>query len=279
MRHSIIALVIALCGSVFFGAFQSARLGQAQSVVDQVNAIQDSLVALRRANQELAGAVAALRDSVTSVSERATTAAKRVASLQADLTSERVALRRAERAMASAELVARQLSAARMADSLARVQLGDRPVQAGRQADSVAPGLDLVRRREFVVRDAPYTVHATVALPPPPDSGSITIKVESDTVPVRVRIECAGMAAGDPQAAVSLTTTLGPTLRVASVEDATPACARIPAAPSASGGGGEASGFRDLVTNRLAVTVGYGGWLRGGGVVGGVGAMVGIRLW
>lgn len=48
------------------------------------------------------------------------------------------------------------------------------------------------RSAAFHVRDAPYTVDADVAFPPPPDSAALRLRIALDTLPVRLRVTCNG---------------------------------------------------------------------------------------
>ena len=59
-----------------------------------------------------------------------------------------------------------------------------------RGAASATTVTDNVRIATFDVRQAPYTVHASVALPLPPDSATIALRVALDPIHVETRIEC-----------------------------------------------------------------------------------------
>ena len=48
------------------------------------------------------------------------------------------------------------------------------------------------RSAAFHLRDAPYTIDADVALPPPPDSAALRLRIALDTLPVRLRVTCDG---------------------------------------------------------------------------------------
>src|ERR1019366_4271595 len=46
------------------------------------------------------------------------------------------------------------------------------------------------RRGAVGLRSAPYTVHADVALPPPPGAGRMDVRVDLDTLALEMRIGC-----------------------------------------------------------------------------------------
>lgn len=68
-------------------------------------------------------------------------------------------------------------------DSLQRVVASRSPVTE----DSVSR----VRRADFNIRQAPYTVAAAVELPPAPDTGRMDIHIALDQIPVVARLSCA----------------------------------------------------------------------------------------
>lgn len=56
---------------------------------------------------------------------------------------------------------------------------------------SVTQDSQSVRRADFDVRQAPYTVALTVELPAPPDTGRIDLHVRLDSIPLGLRLSCA----------------------------------------------------------------------------------------
>lgn len=102
-------------------------------------------------------------------------------------------------------------------DSLHRVIASRSPVSQ----DSLS-----VRRAEFDVRQAPYTVAMTVELPAPPDTGRVDLHVALDSIPLGLRLSCARPDANGIRAA-SIEAIAPPwaSVRFGSVEQSPELCA------------------------------------------------------
>ena len=94
-----------------------------------------------------------------------------------------------------------------------------------------ADSADSVRRARFEVREAPYTATAEVALPRPPASGNLSLRVGLDPAPLEVRIGCGPARDGIRPATV---TAVGPrwlSLHLTSIEQDPTVCQAPPGLP------------------------------------------------
>jgi len=189
----------------------------------------------------LAGAVALQTWRLDRAEARAQVAALARDSAEASADSTRAVSARTQ-ALLGAELSAVQRRAVQQrqrADSLdralglerrarVRVELRADSLQAVATAAVTADSADGVRRSRFEVREPPYTATADVALPRPPATGSLSLRVGLDPAPLEVRIGCAAPRGGIRPATV---TAVGPrwlALELASVEQ-DPAVCQAPA--------------------------------------------------
>ena len=82
-----------------------------------------------------------------------------------------------------------------------------------------------VRVARFDVRQEPYTIVADVALPPPPDSAKMRVKVAVDAIPIEARVTCAEIFEGSRVAAVSVRTPAWVNVRIGTVSQSPEVCA------------------------------------------------------
>ncbi len=109
-----------------------------------------------------------------------------------------------------------------------RVELRADSLQAVATAAVTADPADSVRRARFEVREPPYTATADVALPRPPATGQLSLRVGLDPAPLELRIGC-GPARGGIRPATVIA--VGPrwlSLELTSVEQ-DPAVCQAPA--------------------------------------------------
>lgn len=135
---------------------------------------------------------------------------------------------------------------------------------------------DSARRAVFDVREAPWTVHATVVLPGPPALGRLEVRVAMDTLGLEVRVGCG--RAGPAGVRPAMVNAVGPSwanVRLGKVEQALGVCS----AAAVNGAGGRWSRVRALF-GRVGIGVGYAA-VRGadGAVLAGPGVVAGIRVW
>ena len=197
---------------------------------------------------------AALGDSLQLVERRAVQAEQKADALDRALALERVARDRLEVRIARLARVVRS-------DTL----FIDRPA-----------GTDEIRRAEFRLREAPYTIGATVALPPPPGRGTMDVKVEVDTLGLELRLGCGPPnGLGVRRATASVVAPAWAAVRLDRVEQLPSVCAR--SSPEQSSG--FANGWRHLVS-RVGFSVGYAATRQASGaVVAGPALLFGVRVW
>jgi len=148
---------------------------------------------------------------------------------------------------------------------------------AGARAGSAAAGgatVDTLRHGTFDIRQAPYTVRAQVALPPPPAAGAMALAIDLDTVRLEVRLGCGPPnAAGVRAAAATVTGPRWAAIQLGRVEQAPEVCATLGADQSRWGLVGRALA-------RVGVSIGY---VAGVGahntVFAGPGAIIGVKVW
>lgn len=193
---------LALIGIVLLGlaaAVQTWRLDRAETRAQQAALARDSAEAAADSTRAASARVqAVLGAELAAVQRRAVQQRQRADSLDHALGLER-------RARVLVEL---------RADSLLAV------ATAAVTADSA----DSVRRARFEVREPPYTATADVALPRPPASGSLSLRVGLDPAPLELRIGCGTPREGIRPATV---TAVGPrwlSLDLAAVEQDPAVC-------------------------------------------------------
>lgn len=241
---------IALTAALAAVGVQTMRLDAARTRAVRAALVSDSLESARDTSRTLLyGRV--LGDSLRAVQRRAIQARQRSDELDRALGLERAA----------------------------RVQLSTlvSGLKASVQSETVfVTRGDSVMRATFDVREAPYTVHAEVALSAPPARGRIDLRVGLDTLGLELRVGC-GIAGPEGVRSASVTV-VGPawvSVRLGKVEQAVGVCS--PAAANA--GRWRRSTLRSLV-ERFGVSVGYAAAQSPSGtVLAGLGALVGIRVW
>lgn len=86
-----------------------------------------------------------------------------------------------------------------------------------------------IRRADFGIRQAPYTVAAAVELPPAPDTGRMALRIALDQIPVVARLSCSPPNAdGIRPASIDATTPAWASLKFNAVEQSPDLC-RSPA--------------------------------------------------
>lgn len=200
VRELVVLALVILAGAV---ALQTWRLGRAEARAQLAALARDSAEAVADSTRAASARVqAVLGAELAGVQRRAVQQRQRADSLDRALGLER-------RARVQVEL---------RADSLHAV------ATAAVTADSA----DSVRRARFDVREPPYTATADVALPRPPGSGSLSLRVGLDPAPLELRIGCGAPRGGIRPATV---TAVGPrwlAFELASVEQ-DPAVCQAPA--------------------------------------------------
>jgi hypothetical protein len=181
---------------------------------------------LNRAEARAQAAVLA-RDSAEAVVDSTRAVSARVqATLSADLAAVQ---RRAVQQRQRADSLDRALGLERRAR--VRVELRADSLQALATAAVTADSADSVRRARFEVRHPPYTATADVALPRPPATGQLSLRVGLDPASLELRIGCGTARGGIRPATV---TAVGPrwlALELATVEQ-DPAVCQAPVGPS-----------------------------------------------
>lgn len=194
-------LAIVLLGVAL--AVQTYRLGRAETRAQHAALARDSAEAAADSTRGASARVhAVLGAELAAVQRRAVQQRQRADSLDRALGLER-------RARVLVEL---------RADSLHAV------ATAAVTADSA----DSVRRARFEVREPPYTATADVALPRPPATGRLSLRVGLDPAPLELRIGCGTARGGIRPATV---TAVGPrwlAFKLAAVEQ-DPAVCQAPA--------------------------------------------------
>lgn len=195
--------------AVVFLSIQSWRLRSAQQAAAAAALRADSTAAAVDTSRQLARqALAVLGDSLAGAERRVIQQRQRADQLDRALGRERIAL-------ANATIRIRGLEA-----TLA---------STGPVRDSTVGADSSVRVADFTVRQPPFTVEATAALPPRPFPGSLRLGITLDPVPVQLRLGCGAADAGGIRPASA--TLLGPpwaALELGRVEQSAELC-RSPA--------------------------------------------------
>jgi hypothetical protein len=257
----IIAIVVVVVLLVLV-RWEVSRWGENQRVeakAKQAVLAQDTVEAARDTSRALP-LIGVLGDSLRAAQRRALQVGQRADKLDASLKLERVARERLE-----ASVVA--LRASVKSDS----SIDDtRGVGVRRSLG------DSVRRAIFDLRQAPYTVHADVALPEAPARGRMEVSVELDTLAFDVRVGCG--AAGIEGVRPASVTVVGPAwalMRLSRVEQAPSVCSASPRATES----GRWSGLLRFA-ERFGVSVGYAAARSStGAVIAGPGLAAGFRVW
>ena len=247
-----LAIAIAVLAALAYScAERASRFALTEQRSQQEALARDSLEAAADSSRIVNAKAAAFGDSVAVVERRAIQAAQRSDALDHALGLERAARLRLQ---------------ARIDGLSARVRSDTVYVSAA----------DGVRRAAFEVRSPPYSVHADVELPAPPEPARMDVRVALDTIALDVRLAC-GPATGTGVRPASAVVVAPPWAAVR--------LGRVEQAPSVCGGssGERAPGFRASVrrlVERVGVTVGFGLTRDASGVVrAGPGMMVGVRAW
>ena len=126
---------------------------------------------------------------------------------------------------------------------------------------SLPTGPDSTRRARFAIRQAPYTIAADVALPAPPDSGTLSVKVAMDPVHLEARVGCApANAQGIRAATVSATGPAWAAVRFDRVEQGEGLCASPALEPHAARRGWFRATPLMVGAGRVVTPAGAGGW-------------------
>lgn len=238
MRRPWLVVVVALAATVF-GAIRRAHRAEAAAL--RASFMADSLEAVHDTTRELRVSVAALGDSLRVVARRAVQVKQKRDALDRELRVERIA---------------REQLAVRVAELSSVVQSRPETVYAAASGRA--------RRAVFDLRQAPYTVHAEVAMPADTGRASMRLRVTLDTIPLGVRLGCGARGAlGVRPAVVSVTAPRWASVRIGRVEQAPELCG-VPVVDR-----------RKDMLRRFGVAVGYVVSARGRGI----GVAIGMRLW
>ena len=178
IRGMVAALVVAAFLFVAgWGARQSRELARLRERERATSLTADSIEAARDSTRavSLSGLRTVLGDSVRVYQRRIVQTAQVADSLDRALVQERAA----------------RYQATMVIDAL----------QARLYAPVAAVG-DTMRRADFTLRQPPYTIAASVTLPPAPSDGTMTARVSVDTAVFEARIGCGAAAAGGGSARV-----------------------------------------------------------------------------
>ena len=181
-------------------ARERAHTGAALLAASNAGAARDSTREVALANARVARL---LGDSLGLVEKRAQQVKQRADALDRALGRERVA----------------RFGAIAVVESLRQVAMA--------AVDSNAEGHGrAVRVANFSVRHAPYTIGAEVAVPAPPDSARIQLRIALDPIPIEARVSCARADPGGIRdATVSVSTPKWATVQLGTVEQSPEVCA------------------------------------------------------
>ncbi len=242
VRRWMFAALVALTATI---GLLSVRLRGAREIAFRAALVADTLMASRDSSRALRVSVAALGESLHVVARRAVQVAQ------------------------ARDALDRELHVRHIARD--RVVVQEAPLQRSLAAIAAPSRGDSVRHATFDVRSAPYTVHADVALPPS-DSGTMTLRVALDSIPMEVRLSCGERAmAGVRPAVVTVSGPVWAQLRLGRVEQGAELCAE--------GGPTRRSRVR-RVLDRAALFAGYG--FTGSRATGSAATLIlglGLRLW
>ena len=181
-------------------ARERERTGAAVLAASNLVAERDSTRQVGQANARVARM---LGDSLGVVERRVRQVAQRADALDRALGRERVA----------------RYAAVAVVDSLSRVVAASVDTSANEHAGDV-------RVAKFNLRNPPYTVDADVAMPAPPDSARIQLRIGLDPIPIDTRVSCGPADAGGiREAMVSVATPKWASVRIGAVEQAAGVCA------------------------------------------------------
>lgn len=250
-RFIAVALAVLLVVWLRWAVGRLLEMQRAESRAAEAALARDSVQAVRDTTRAIHMDVAALAESLRVVQRRAVQTAQR-----ADRLDRALGLERAARVELRARIPA--LSTAARAETVLVATPDDE------------------RRAAFDVREAPYTVHAEVALPRDPGRARMELRVDLDTLALELRVGCGTSAeAGVRSATASVVAPRWAAVRMERVEQAPGVC---------SGGAvkterGRWAALRRFV-ERFGVSVGYAA-ARGsdGTVVAGPGVVAGFRVW
>ena len=233
-------------------AVQTVRLNEAAVQETRGTLLADTLQAAKDTTRALHIDVAVLGDSLRVVERRAIQTAQRADALDKALGLERV-----------------------VKDHLTAQVTGLRAVV---RSDTVfVDRADGERHAAFDVREAPYTVHALVALPPFPGQGTMDVRVTLDSLPLELRVGC-GPAAGPSGVRAASVIAVAPawaSVRLDRVEQAPGVCSADVQHP----GAGRWSALTSILA-RFGVSVAYvAARTPTGAVVAGPGIAAGFRVW
>lgn len=167
------AVLAAIVLVLVFMLWRSER-GRAEAVLARVNAEARADTSRTLAGKALDEARKLYGDSVAVVTRLVVQERQRSDGLDRELRQTRVAL-------ASLTVAVRNLDA-RVGSSGGTIETPRPPGEGG----------GTVRSASFDVREAPYTVHADVTLPPAPEPGRLAVKVSLDTARIALRLGCSG---------------------------------------------------------------------------------------
>jgi hypothetical protein len=187
----------------------------------------------------------------------------------------RVAERRAIQTVQRADALDKALGIERrVRDSL--IATVERMSRAVESEQVVADSADEERRAAFEVRETPFTVYAKVMLPRAPQTGTMDVRVDLDTLGLDVRVGCGARAtAGVRPATASVAGPVWAKVRLTRVEQAPEVCAG-----DGTRARGEAMSPLRWVVRRFGVSLGYGAVREmSGAVVAGPGGFFGFRVW
>jgi hypothetical protein len=249
-------LVIVITAAVliviaFSWSARASRLAWNEARVRQQALARDAVEAAADTSREVRASIAVLGDSL------------------------RVAQRRAVQAQQRSDALDRALGLERAAQVRMRAQIDGLSARVRSETVYVS-ATDGVRRAAFDVRQAPYSVHADVVLPAPPDSGRMDVQVTVDSIALDVRLGCgAAGTAGVRPATVTVVAPRWAAVRLGRVEQAAAVCSGMVRKPA----NGFPVSIRRLV-ERVGVTAGFGLTRDASGVViAGPGVMIGVRAW
>jgi hypothetical protein len=257
----IIAMVVGVV-LLLLVRWEAGRMRENQRVqarAAQALLAQDTVEAARDTNRALP-LIGVLGDSLRAAQRRAIQVEQRADKLDATLKLERVARERLEASVVALRITVKS----------------DSSIDDSRGVGVRRSRGDSVRRAIFDLRQAPYTVHADVALPEAPARGRMEVSVELDTLAFDVRVGCG--AAGIEGVRPASVTVVGPAwalMRLSRVEQAPSVCSAPPRAPASE----RWSGLLRFA-ERFGVSVGYAAARSSTGtVVAGPGLAAGFRIW
>jgi hypothetical protein len=262
------AMAILLIVVAAFALLQTGRLGNAQRHTAAAALAADTLQASADTTRALYIEVASLGESLRASQRRVIQVTQRADALDRTLGLERVV-------RDSMRVTITGLSAHARSDTVfVDSTYGERRTAlrgafgGAREADE--------RRAVFDLRSAPYTVHADVALPPPPSAGRMDVRVDLDTLALDLRVGCgAANASGVRPASVTTIAPAWASVRLERVEQAPGVCAADVQHPGRS-----RWWTLESIIARFGVSVGYVATRTpSGAVVAGPGLAAAFKVW